>query len=139
MADLYCACAVTRPMHNLYTAQSFRFPPYYLISQSVRPCLIIEHVINFWSGKCPMTDCYNCFCIDICIYPYAIPQNRVANTWIAENGTYQRQLTKAYGIRINIIVLGMVCLSILMQLTSFGYLVLHNRAENLILQLWFLR
>ena len=33
--------------------------------------------------------------------------DRFANTWV-DDGIYQRQLIKAYGIRINIIVLGEV-------------------------------
>ena len=40
--------------------------------------------------------------------------NRFANTWIDGNGTQHRQLTKAYGIRVNINVIGEVSLKILL-------------------------
>ena len=35
---------------------------------------------------------------------------RFASTWIDENGIYHRQLTKAYGIRVNINVIGEVAI-----------------------------
>ena len=38
--------------------------------------------------------------------------NRYANTWIDANGTYRRQLIKAYGIRVYVNVVGEVCLTI---------------------------
>ena len=41
-------------------------------------------------------------------YSHAMPQNRFANTWMAEDGTYRRQLIKAYGIRVNIVIIGVV-------------------------------
>ena len=41
--------------------------------------------------------------------------NRFANTWIDGNGTQHRQLTKAYGIRVNINVIGEVSLKILLN------------------------
>ena len=50
---------VTLTVHQTYTAQSFRLPPYYLISDNLsdRASLLSDrHAI--WPGKCPMTDCY---------------------------------------------------------------------------------
>ena len=38
---------------------------------------------------------------------------RYATTWMYDNGTLARQLIKAYGIRIDILVTGQVCINIL--------------------------
>ena len=61
--------------------------------------------------------------------------SRYATTWMNENGTLARQLIKAYGIRINILVTGQVCIINILRYTDNFIHISITREENFHLQI----